>query len=58
MSGPGPYVIAYRSPLEAWLWESGVMWWILPPLALFILCFFGWSFIAGVRRRNGWGRRR
>lgn len=31
------HLIVYRSPLEAWLWESGVGWWlagIMVPLAL------------------------
>jgi hypothetical protein len=34
-----PSVIVYRSPVEAWLWESGAWLWVYPvALAAFLIC--------------------
>lgn len=39
-----PTVIVYRSPIEAWIWESGAWVWLIPAALLLWLVFAVWMF--------------
>ena len=46
-------IIAYRNPLEAFLWESGIIWYTLFAGASFFLALLLTSFFEGeMRKRN------
>lgn len=49
-----PYVVAYRNPLEAWLWESGAIGYVAVPVGLIVLGLMAFIFLRHVRMRNGW----
>lgn len=52
-----PYVVAYRNPLEAWFWESGIAGYLAVPIGLIVLAAMAFVFLRHVRMRNGWRAR-
>ncbi len=52
-----PAVIAYRNPMEQWLWESGVAFASISLLVGGVLLFYGAVAFSCWRDRRKWERR-
>lgn len=44
--------VMYRNPLEEWLWESGVMFWVVLIVGIIVVPFFIGLWIAEWRRQR------
>jgi len=44
-------VVAYRNPIEEWLWESGVAYWIILGLCALVVTVAGYLWV--IDRKGG-----